>query len=77
MVQFFRCHTCLPAITEASIAAALVSFGNCRWLSIVRATKSAAAASVPMRKKSRAPRLVMTGAAPGATAWPGGRSRRR
>jgi hypothetical protein len=36
----------LPAITCSSRAAALVSFGNCRWLSMVRTVKMSALISV-------------------------------
>jgi hypothetical protein len=63
-MQFLRCHTSLPATTDASIAAVWVSFGNCRWLSTVRATKIAALASVLTKKKSRVPRLVIGGPIP-------------
>ena len=61
MMQFLRCQTFLPAMTDASIAALCVSFGNCRWLSMVRPTKIAALASVLTKKKSRVPRLVIGG----------------
>ncbi len=69
-MQLFRCHTFLPAITLASMAAALVRFGIFRWLSMVSATKISTLSSVLTTKKARVPRLV-TVAPPGRMREPG------
>src|SRR6478735_8281839 len=58
-MQFFRCQTCLPAMTCGVMASACVNSPNRRWLSIVSPVKIAAKTLVPTTKKSRVCRLVI------------------
>src|SRR5262244_4584881 len=68
-MQFLRCQTCLPASTEASMAAELVSFGTCRCVSIERTKKITALIAVPITKKRRVPRVIMDAATLGIPEW--------
>jgi hypothetical protein len=59
LMQLFLCQTSLPCVTAGVMFCAFVSFGNCRWLSIVSPRKAKAATTVEPIAKSLACRLFM------------------
>src|SRR3989337_785522 len=58
-MQLYLCQTSLPWVTAGVMLCALVSLGNCRWLSMVNAMNTSVAMAVDARAKMRVCFLFM------------------